>query len=544
MNISASLPGKIKLALILLLAIALSAGIAGCDLFLPETPAVPFEDEQPLRQLSIADLAELASPSIAYIEAWESAYPDYYSIGSGFVISADGRIVTNYHVMEGSDTATVEIDGRIFKNASVLAFNEEWDLAILKVEADNLKPLRLASGIDDIRLGEQVVAMGNPEGFKQTVSDGIVSTLQRRLEGFNYDHIQTTAPISKGSSGGPLLSMRGEVIGVNTLTYMTGQNLNFAVPVDLIHTLIAEIGPARSIGEVFSYRYAKGRKSYEAKAGELAVILSWDGGADLDLEIWSEDFEYLGNASAMGSSPDITHGSQGEEWFVFEESALDTGERVIDFSQGRYIISAYYFGPEPADGIGAVDLTLEVSFPNGWREVAVVDELWYAPPYDQWFALLIDVDAQDYKILDLYLDAPVVAMLEWDTEANLDLLVWDIDLERLFYPDDFWYGYDFVDGRHGIESFRFAELDDLWGDYYDFTGALLDIYVFMENPGVPETTAVVTLLTDDYDLARYEHRFTADERGEYFWIVAYDFDMTTLEYFLPEPEDARFYLDD
>ncbi|MEW5784063.1 MAG: trypsin-like serine protease [Bacillota bacterium] len=106
----------------------------------------------------------------------------------------------------------------------------------------------------------------------------------------------TTTPISKGSSGGPLVNMRGEVIGVNTLTHITGQNLNFAVPVDLIRRLLETAGSGVTVAEVF----AGGRQSgghYVAEPGESAVILQWEGNADLDLEIWSEDFGFLGTAA-------------------------------------------------------------------------------------------------------------------------------------------------------------------------------------------------------------------------------------------------------
>ena len=191
-----------RITIIVLFAALLLGVLSGCGLLKEK----PNETEEPPKEYSVADLAELTGPSIAYIEATDTFFDDYFWFGSGFVVGADGLIVTNYHVLEGAKLATVEVDGVVFEEVSVLAHDENRDLALLKVEATDLKPLVLAESIESVRLGEQVIAMGNPEGLKRTVSDGIVSTLYRHLEGFDFDHIQTTAPISKGSSGGPLMT--------------------------------------------------------------------------------------------------------------------------------------------------------------------------------------------------------------------------------------------------------------------------------------------------------------------------------------------------
>jgi hypothetical protein len=513
--------------LLLLLAIIL----VGCS------PQVPLS-----KTYSIADLAELSTPSIAYIEAWDSEAPDFYYIGSGFVISGDGLVITNYHVMEDSDKAMIEIDGEQYFDVSVLAYDANWDLAVLKVEADNLKPLRLAKSVNDSRLGEEVIAMGSPEGFKQTLSDGIISSLYRRVEGYDFDHIQTTALMSKGSSGGPLLNMQGEVIGVNTFTY--GQSLNFAVPIDYVNNLISDIGQPQSLAEVFKGDKVNKPTKYEYLAGQLAVVLSWEGNIDLDLEIWTEDFQYIDLASELCESPDITNGTRGEEWFVFEGQYVDFEGKEIDFTTGRYVVSVYYHGPEPDDGMGEVDAEITIALPDGTMDKIQIKELLYSPPYDQWFAVLIDVETQESKTLDLFIDAPIVALLEWDTLADLDLLVWADYSNEILRPTDFWYGHDFISGLDGIESFRFSSGKNIGGQFYDFSKGLVDIFIAMDTAGDPETNAKVTLITSEYDTLVLKHKFIVDPAGEYVWLAIYDFDLETQKYTLPSTGDERVYLDE
>jgi len=530
------------LVTVLVLSVILVLNLSGCS-GSTEEPIESEPSEPAAAEYSIADLAELAGPSIAYIEASDNFYGDYYWFGSGFVVSDDGLIVTNYHVMDGATSALVEINGQIYEDIQVLAFNENWDLAILKVEASGLTPLVLAGSVEDARLGEQVIAMGNPEGLKKTVSDGIISTLYRRLEDFDYDHIQTTAPISKGSSGGPLMNMRGEVIGVNTLTYMTGQNLNFAVPIDMVHSMLANQGQPLSIAEVFGHGSTQTVSFFEHRPGELAVVLSWEGDADLDLEIWSADFEFIETASMLGDSPDITRGGQGEEWFAFTNYSYINEGFTVDYGEGRYIVSVFYYGPEPADGIGAVTAKLDVYYPDGESETFFIEELWYTPPYDQWFALLVDVDAGAVKILDLYMDSPVVAMLEWDTEADLDLVVFSENYTPFFTPFDFWYGYDIMDGWQGLETFRFGSFSND-EETFDFSVGLHDVLVYMENSGSPVTTATVTLLSQDLQFSRFSHTFTPDPRGDYLWLVVYDLDPQTQLFYESDAGNNIVYLDE
>jgi V8-like Glu-specific endopeptidase len=146
-------------------------------------------------------------------------------LGSGFIISPDGKIVTNYHVIKDAQKALVKLtNGAFFPVETVLASDSVEDLAIIKVEGKNLPTLKIGDS-DAVQVGERVVAIGSPLGLESTVSDGIVSALRKES---NASWIQTTAPVSPGNSGGPLLRLDGTVVGVITWNLKLGQNLNFA----------------------------------------------------------------------------------------------------------------------------------------------------------------------------------------------------------------------------------------------------------------------------------------------------------------------------
>lgn len=138
------------------------------------------------------------------------------ALGSGFVISEDGYVVTNNHVIEGADEISIEfLDGRKIK-AEVVGTDKTTDIALLKVEADKPLPFVTFGDSDTAKVGDWVIAVGNPLGQGFSVSAGIVSARNRALSGVYDDFIQTDAAINRGNSGGPLFNMEGEVIGVNT----------------------------------------------------------------------------------------------------------------------------------------------------------------------------------------------------------------------------------------------------------------------------------------------------------------------------------------
>ena len=155
------------------------------------------------------------------------------SIGSGFVISSDGYIVTNFHVVKDSKFVNVKMieENKYISNVSVVKVNPARDLALLKAETNKGLPAVILGNSDNIRIGEQVVAIGNPEGLENTISDGLVSGI-RETDGMKF--IQTSVPVTGGSSGGPLVNMQGEVIGVISSGLPKEGNINCAVPINYV----------------------------------------------------------------------------------------------------------------------------------------------------------------------------------------------------------------------------------------------------------------------------------------------------------------------
>lgn len=165
--------------------------------------------------------------------------------GSGFIISADGRILTNAHVVDGADTVTVILkDGRSFKG-KVLGKDELTDVAVVKIQADNL-PLVALGNSDQLQAGEWAIAIGNPLGLDNTVTTGIISATGRssNLIGAadkRVEYIQTDAAINPGNSGGPLLNSRGQVIAMNTAIIQGAQGLGFAIPINTAQRISSQI---------------------------------------------------------------------------------------------------------------------------------------------------------------------------------------------------------------------------------------------------------------------------------------------------------------
>ena len=156
--------------------------------------------------------------------------------GSGFIISPDGTILTNAHVVDGADEVTVKLtDKREFK-AKVLGLDKASDVAVLKIDARNL-PVIKAGSSSNVRVGEWVLAIGSPFGFENSASAGIVSAKSRSLPDGNYvPFLQTDVAVNPGNSGGPLFNMAGEVIGINSQIYSRSggyQGLSFAIPIDV-----------------------------------------------------------------------------------------------------------------------------------------------------------------------------------------------------------------------------------------------------------------------------------------------------------------------
>jgi len=167
-------------------------------------------------------------------------------LGSGFFINADGYLITNFHVIEGETEISVEVyhqkDGQLdretYKQVKIIAINKFHDLALLKIEdkdAPKFKYITLGNS-DALNVGDAVFAIGSPLGLERTVTQGILSTKTRQMEGNLYH--QTSTQINPGNSGGPLFNLAGEVVGVTNMKITFGEGLGFAIPVELVKNFL------------------------------------------------------------------------------------------------------------------------------------------------------------------------------------------------------------------------------------------------------------------------------------------------------------------
>ncbi|MDO5758411.1 MAG: Do family serine endopeptidase [Rhodobacterales bacterium] len=251
-----------------------------------------------------ADLVGTLSPSVVYIEVTSSASPKDASmdlpegipeelrrhfedlrpdagepqmrqgVGSGFIISKDGRIVTNSHVVDGADKVTVKLaDGRSFV-ADVIGSDPMTDIALLQVKTGEDLPAVAFGDSSEMRPGDEVIAVGNPFGLGGTVTSGIVSATSRNINSGPYDDfIQTDAAINRGNSGGPLFNADGKVIGVNTAIFSPdggSVGIGFAVPSDMVQRIVDDLADDGSI--------TRGWLGVQIKpmSQEIASVLGYD----------------------------------------------------------------------------------------------------------------------------------------------------------------------------------------------------------------------------------------------------------------------------
>jgi len=231
----------------------------------PPATIIPLATAVPTPALQVSTVSDLegkviavydsASPGVVNITNRQVAY-DFFmqpvpeeGTGSGFVYDREGHIITNYHVIEGAEELSVTMPDETVVTAQVVGSDPSNDLAVLKVNvpADQLHPISLGDS-QNLRVGQFVVAIGNPFGLERTLTTGVVSALGRVIESpdqrFIGEIIQTDAAINPGNSGGPLLDLSGRVIGVNTAIFSPSQasaGIGFAVPVSSVRRVVPEL---------------------------------------------------------------------------------------------------------------------------------------------------------------------------------------------------------------------------------------------------------------------------------------------------------------
>ncbi|HQB18428.1 MAG TPA: trypsin-like peptidase domain-containing protein [Candidatus Pacearchaeota archaeon] len=311
---------------------------------------------QTTQEQKIIDIVKENSPSVVSVVAYkdvpvyEQTYQqDFFFIipkleqkgterqqvgaGTGFIVSSDGLILTNKHVVSDKEAEYVVImtDNKEY-NAKVLARDPVQDLAIMKIEGGNsFKPLKLGS-VDDIQIGQTVIAIGNALGrFQNTVSVGVISGLGRTIVATGPDFaterlediIQTDTAINRGNSGGPLINLKGEVVGINTAVSTEGENIGFAISIDKAKRSIEQV---KTLGRI-SYPYM----------GVRYIILNKEISKARDIEV-----DY-GALIVGDDEPAVVDGSPAQKAGIKEGDIIleINGEKITENNSLAKIISKY-----------------------------------------------------------------------------------------------------------------------------------------------------------------------------------------------------------
>jgi serine protease Do len=319
------------------------------------------------------------------------------SLGSGFIISSDGYLLTNAHVVDGADEVVVRLTDKREMKAKVIGSDKRTDIALLKIEAAGLPVVRLGDPAK-LRVGEWVVAIGSPFGFDNTVTAGIVSAKGRSLPQENYvPFIQTDVAINPGNSGGPLFNMKGEVVGINSQIYSRSggyQGIAFAIPIDvamevqsqlkstgkvsrgrlgvMIQEVTKELADSFGLGKPHGALVASVEKDSPAdKAGIEAgdVILSFNGKPVAN----SSDLPRMVGSTKPGSKASVQVWRGG----AAKELALTVGEMPEETSSSRTTRRGKLADPSPANRLGLVlaEPTAEQKRQLGIRQGLVVEEV-------------------------------------------------------------------------------------------------------------------------------------------------------------------------
>jgi len=195
------------------------------------------ETTTPEQGMTAVEISEMCAEAVFFVKIYDT-YGRATKTGSGFFVGENGLAVTNEHVMNGAASASIHtIDGSTYWVEGIYDMDEGIDLCYFQVDGSHTYPYLKTGDSRNLKSGQNVFAIGSPEGLDNTISDGIISNRARTVEGYTVPLIQISVPISHGSSGGALLNDRGEVIGVTSAGYIEGQLLNFAVPIHYLSEL-------------------------------------------------------------------------------------------------------------------------------------------------------------------------------------------------------------------------------------------------------------------------------------------------------------------
>jgi serine protease Do len=354
---------------------------------------------------SFADLADRLLPSVVNIsttqvierdpgtEEFEELFREFFerrgqvpplprqrrqsSLGSGFIIDSSGYIVTNHHVIEGADEISVRLQDNTVLDATLVGSDDKTDLALLKVEHDGELPAVPWGNSDDVRVGDWIVAIGNPFGLGGTVTAGIISARQRDINSGPYDDfLQTDASINRGNSGGPMFDLEGRVIGVNTAIFSPSGGsigIGFAIPSAMARNVIDNL---RQFGEVprgwlgvriqtVTEELAEGLRLPEA-TGALVASVTDDGPAekagikqgDVILEFDGREVEEMRRLPRMVAE---TRVGADVEVVIWRKGKRETLQVSLGKLDDATLAAAIGDAPEPASEGSNEDLGLTLS---------------------------------------------------------------------------------------------------------------------------------------------------------------------------------------
>jgi hypothetical protein len=287
-------------------------------------PALRVASAPSPRQLTAEEIAEKCGPAVFYMEIYD-ADGELKSTASGFFVSSSGIAITNYHVVSGARSAMiVTADGGEYRVLGVYDVDKVNDLALIQIDGKDFDYLNIGDSTA-LRNGAQIYAIGSPLGLQNTISPGIISNSSRVINGAQY--IQITAPLSPGSSGGALIDVYGNVIGVTTGTLYNGQGLNLAVPIALSDALSRE-------------RYSDIR-DFIQKTSEF-----YEGYGNIP------DFGYHFNVDRAYEELDDEAGS-AEYWYDTSELDADNAQTLAEYGSLLRKAGFRYMGTfgEASDGI-------------------------------------------------------------------------------------------------------------------------------------------------------------------------------------------------